>query len=128
MTHSTTSERLVTPTRMLSALFVFALAAAIFCWGLHSKLSLYDAPPEAQATLPLAKLLSEQERPSSEQVERRLNAAPTPHIIVQAVISDLLVQPDRVPRCEREQRSVPTPVAFSFSGPSQLRPPPTYSA
>ena len=43
---------------------ILLLALAVFGWGLHSKLSLYKLRARASETLPVAKLLSERERPT----------------------------------------------------------------
>jgi hypothetical protein len=40
------------------------LGLAVFCWGLHSKLSLYQSA-SAQRGVPVAKILSEKERPTA---------------------------------------------------------------
>ena len=43
---------------------ILLLALAVFGWGLHSKLSLYHVRAGASEAVPIAKLLSERERPS----------------------------------------------------------------
>ena len=44
--------------------FVLMLAIAVFSWGLHYKMSLY-CPKATQSNVPVAKLLSQKERPVS---------------------------------------------------------------
>jgi hypothetical protein len=45
------------------AVSILLLAFAVFGWGLHSKLSLYHIRARASEATPIAKLLSERERP-----------------------------------------------------------------
>lgn len=101
--------------------YVFLLALSVFGWGLHSKLSLYESNTGSQASTPIAKLLSEQER-APEYQTRQIDAKPVQlHIVVPYVAP--------APRPVEHSalwRDVPTvkPVAFAFDGPSLLRPPP----
>jgi hypothetical protein len=113
--------------RVCSGFFVFLLAVALFGWGLHSKLSLYDAHREAQASVPIAKLLSEQERPSAHQ-SLRLHAPPMEMQAVVLVFIPAAIPPVPSQFGERQDERAATPVAFSFSGPSLLRPPPARAA
>ena len=102
---------------------VFVLALSIFGWGLHSKLSLYSHVTEAQASAPIAKLLSEQERPSDHQTQI---AHPEP-VTLDAVVTSVALAylPSSVKRLRSLENVSPVrPVAFSFDGPSSLRPPP----
>jgi hypothetical protein len=46
------------------------LAAAVFLWGLEYKCSLYPAPSRLPHSVPVAKLLSERERPVKVQAVR----------------------------------------------------------
>ena len=67
--------------RKYSALaLVAALSCAVFLWGLQSKLALYH-PAGVHAGLPIAKLLTQKERPlSSARVERvLLSSQPFPN-------------------------------------------------
>lgn len=116
------------PTRLLSVFFMLLLGTAIFSWGLHSKLSLYEAPPVTQATLPIAKLLSEQERPTADQMERQLHAPPPAPTEVQILFSGISIQPTPNAPNVREEEHVAVPLVFCFSGPSLLRPPPVHAA
>ena len=107
-----------------SGCFIFVLALSVFGWGLHSKLSLYDMNHEARVATPIAKLLSEQERPPSCQTQHRAESNPVQlHVVafyVAAVAIPLSTERFRLERTV----SWPKPVAFSFDGPSLLRPPP----
>jgi hypothetical protein len=101
--------------------YVFLLALSIFGWGLHSKLSLYECNTSSQASTPIAKLLSEQERAPEHQT-RHIDAKPVQlHIVVLYV-----TPPPRSVELSAFWRDVPIvkPVAFAFDGPSLLRPPP----
>ena len=101
--------------------YVFLLALSVFGWGLHSKLSLYELNTASQASTPIAKLLSERERAPDRQT-RHVDAKPVQlHIVVLYVAS-----PPRQEDLFGVRRDVATvkPLAFSFDGPSLLRPPP----
>lgn len=56
------------------AMFILALAIAVFAWGLRSKLSLYREAGPTAAHTPVAKLLSNRERPADTvvQIERAI--------------------------------------------------------
>jgi hypothetical protein len=101
--------------------YVLLLALSVFGWGLHSKLSLYEFHTESQATAPSAKLLSEQERASDYDVQR-VDARPVDLRIVLYVVP--LPRPVEFFERGRDVLTV-KPVAFSFDGPSLLRPPPS---
>ncbi|HZD75688.1 MAG TPA: hypothetical protein VE218_01705 [Acidobacteriaceae bacterium] len=108
-----------------SGCFIFVLALSVFGWGLHSKLSLYDMNHEARVATPIAKLLSEQERPPSCQTQH-IRAESNP---VQLHVVAFYVAAAAIPLSTEQfrlERSVtwPKAVAFSFDGPSLLRPPP----
>lgn len=49
----------------LALMGILCLACAVFGWGLHYKMSLYGAPGTRSASVPHAKLLSQEERPAS---------------------------------------------------------------
>jgi hypothetical protein len=110
---------------VLSGCFIFVLAFSVFGWGLHSKLSLYETHHEARVAPPIAKLLSEQERPPSYQAQH-IRAQSSP---VQLHVVAFYIAVAATPVSTEQfwlQRNVPPliPVAFSFDGPSLLRPPP----
>jgi hypothetical protein len=52
-------------THTLRATGILIVALAVFGWGLHYKLSLYDSPGDHSAAVPHAKLLSQKERPAA---------------------------------------------------------------
>lgn len=54
-------------TLALPMLGAMVLAAAVFVWGSQYKCSLYHRHPEKHARIPVAKLLSERERPVAAQ-------------------------------------------------------------
>ncbi|MDX6457102.1 MAG: hypothetical protein QOE55_799 [Acidobacteriaceae bacterium] len=100
--------------------YVFFLALCVFGWGLHSKLSLYESNTAAQASTPIAKLLSEQERAPDHQ-SQHAQLKPVQLFVIYAAISP---RPVEIYRPWRDVLHV-KPVAFSFDGPSLLRPPPS---
>ena len=108
-----------------SGCFIFVLALSVFGWGLHSKLSLYDMSHEAQVAVPIAKLLSEQERPPSHQTQHiRAESLPVQlHVVAFYVAAAAIPSSTEQSWLERSV-SRPTALAFSFDGPSLLRPPP----
>lgn len=101
---------------------VLLLALSVFGWGLNSKVSLYDVSAAGQVSPPLAKLLSEQERPSSLQAQQSV----MPSLVESAVLSGAAsATPVPVTRLRPVRQVEPVePMAFSFDGPSLLRPPP----
>jgi hypothetical protein len=101
--------------------YVFLLALSVFGWGLHSKLSLYECNTGSQASTPIAKLLSEQERAP----EHQTGHVDTRPVQLQIVVLHVAPAPRPV-ELSALWRDVPTvkPVAFAFDGPSLLRPPP----
>ncbi len=56
-------------------LVMLLLSLAVFSWGLHYKLSLYNAPARSSAPQVAAKLLSQQER-ATPQVQQLTNVEP----------------------------------------------------
>jgi len=102
--------------------YVFLLALSVFGWGLHSKLSLYDSNTGTQASVPIAKLLSEQERPSDHQSQH----ADLKPVQLRALDIFAAASPRPVGSFRPWRDALPVkPVAFSFDGPSLLRPPPS---
>ena len=105
--------------RSFMGCYVLLLALSVFGWGLHSKLSLYECNAGEQPSTPIAKLLSEQERAPHHQ-SQHAQLKPVELLVIYAAISPRPVETFR-PR--RDVLPV-KPVAFSFDGPSLLRPPP----
>jgi hypothetical protein len=52
-------------TYALRAVGILIVALAVFGWGLHYKMSLYDSPSSHSTAVPHAKLLSQKERPAA---------------------------------------------------------------
>ena len=61
-------------TLTLSVIATVVLAAAVFVWGSEYKCSLYHRHPEEHTRVPIAKLLSERERPAAENPAASLHA------------------------------------------------------
>jgi hypothetical protein len=70
--------RITSPNRRVSvftALATLFLAFTVFSWGTGYKLSLYDPPGSPSTVIPVAKLLSQKERPSAAKSDAQLNTA-----------------------------------------------------
>ncbi len=104
---------------------ILLLALAVFGWGLHSKLSLYHVRAGASEAVPIAKLLSERERPSDTAEHCDLNHDDL-HAVALALSVALVPRPAKqiiviAPRRE----SLPLPSrTLALKGPSLRRPPP----
>jgi hypothetical protein len=108
---------------------VLLLALAVFGWGLHSKLSLYHIRARASETAPIAKLLSERERPTDTALHSTVNHADL-HRAALAVTVVLMPQPPRDVRQIRPRRDAPpvAPRTLALRGPALRRPPPSFAA
>jgi hypothetical protein len=109
--------------RVLPAgIFVIVLALAVFGWGLHSKLSLYHVSAQSSAHAPVAKLLSQRERPSDRLEQIALSSA-DPYMVVFAATALLLL---RAAEAKPSPRALAPPPErlVTPQGPSLLRPPP----
>jgi hypothetical protein len=108
---------------------ILLLALAVFGWGLHSKLSLYHIRTRTVETAPIAKLLSERERPADTAQHRNLNHANL-HAAVLASTVVLLPEPPEDVRQIRPRRDAPPPSSrtLALKGPSLRRPPPSLVA
>jgi hypothetical protein len=105
---------------------ILLLALAVFGWGLHSKLSLYHVRARASEVAPVAKLLSERERPADTAQHCDLNHGDL-HAVALAVSLVLIPRPakdvrEAAPRGDAPPLPVP---AFALKGPSLRRPPPS---
>ncbi|HEX6496319.1 MAG TPA: hypothetical protein VF018_12590 [Acidobacteriaceae bacterium] len=104
---------------------ILLLALAVFGWGLHSKLSLYHVRAHASETAPIAKLLSERERPTDTAQHAAVNHADLHRApLASAVV--LLPQSSENTRPARPRSETP-PLAsrtLAIKGPSLRRPPP----
>jgi hypothetical protein len=108
---------------------ILLLAFAVFGWGLHSKLSLYHVRARASETAPIAKLLSERERPADMAQQSTVNHADLHRAALASTVA-LLLQPPQNLRPIRPRSEAP-PVAsrtLVIKGPSLRRPPPAYAA
>ena len=107
-----------------ASIFVFVLAFAVFGWGLHSKLSLYRVSAQNSAQPPVAKLLSQRERPNDRLEQIALNPADL-HMAVLAA-SVLLLPRSMAAKPLRRRDLSPFPQRrIALQGPSLLRPPPS---
>jgi hypothetical protein len=102
--------------------FVFVLALAVFGWGLHSKLSLYRVTAATHTHAPVAKLLSQRERPHDGLEQIAVGPADL-HLVVFAA-SALLLPRLIDPKLSRRDLSPPPQRLIVLKGPSLLRPPP----
>lgn len=108
---------------------ILLLAVAVFGWGLHSKLSLYHIRARASGNPPIAKLLSERERPTDTAQRCTVNHADL-HAVTLASAVGLLQEPAKNVRPVRPRSDTP-PLAFralALKGPSLRRPPPSLVA
>jgi hypothetical protein len=105
---------------------ILLLAFAVFGWGLHSKLSLYHVRTGASETVPIAKLLSERERPSDTTQHCDSNPCDL-HAAALAVSVALMPRPAQqtgVAPPRRESPPLPSRT-LALKGPSLRRPPPS---
>jgi hypothetical protein len=106
-----------------ASIFVFVLALAVFGWGLHSKLSLYRVSAQTSAQAPVAKLLSQRERPTN-RLEQVAVAPADLHMVV--FVASVLLTPRSIEsKPLRRDRSAPPRQWIPLQGPSLLRPPPS---
>jgi hypothetical protein len=104
---------------------VLLLAFAVFGWGLHSKLSLYHIRARDCETAPIAKLLSERERPADAAQHCYIDHADL--LVTASPVSILLMPPsDNGLRTKPRRDDAPPPPSrtVTFKGPSLRRPPP----
>ena len=108
---------------------ILLLAFAVFGWGLHSKLSLYHVRARASETAPIAKLLSERERPTDTAQHSTVHHADL-HRAALASAVVLLLQPAENAHPIRPPSEVPplSSRTLAIKGPSLRRPPPAYAA
>jgi hypothetical protein len=102
---------------------VLLLALAVFGWGLHSKLSLYHVRARDSETAPIAKLLSERERPAdaaqncyAEHADLFVPASPVSIILMPSSEHSI-----RAKRPREEAPPLPSR-AITFKGSSLRRP------
>ena len=104
----------------------YLCALAVFGWGLHSKLSLYHVRAGASEAVPIAKLLSERERPSDTAEHCDLNPGDL-HAVALALSVALIPQPAKqIVVAAPRRESLPQPSrTLALKGPSLRRPPPS---
>ena len=111
---------------VLLPLGLLMLSLAVFGWGLQYKLSLYQGKDSISHQAPVAKLLSQKERPASGQALSHPVDLPTwPIVLIVAVVVALCPAAERylgVGIRERYQDSLPPCLQAIF-----LRPPPVVS-
>jgi hypothetical protein len=108
---------------------ILLLALAVFGWGLHSKLSLYHIRARTSETTPIAKLLSERERPTDMAQHSDVNHAYLHRAALAGVIVLMPEAPQDVRRI-RPRRDAPPAASrtFALKGPALRRPPPSFPA
>jgi hypothetical protein len=108
---------------------ILLLALAVFGWGLHSKLSLYHIRARTSETAPIAKLLSERERPVDTAQHSDVNHAGL-HRVALASLILLIPEPPQDVRQIRPRRDAPPAASptFAIKGPALRRPPPSFAA
>jgi hypothetical protein len=107
------------------AVSILLLALAVFGWGLHSKLSLYHL--RAPETTPIAKLLSERERPTDAAQHCDLNQGDL-HVVALAASAILIPRPVKPARVLPQRVDAPPLRTLALKGPSLRRPPPLLAA
>jgi hypothetical protein len=110
------------------AVSILLLALAVFGWGLHSKLSLYHIRARTSETAPIAKLLSERERPVDMAQHSDVNHADLHRMALVPLV--LIPEPPQDLRQIRPRRDAPPAASptFALKGPALRRPPPSFAA
>jgi hypothetical protein len=129
MTHCDKRDLDACETHFAIGVSILLLALAVFGWGLHSKLSLYHARTNASQTAPIAKLLSERERPTDTTHSGNVNHTDL-HAVALASTIVLLSLPAQDVRAIWPRRDVPPAASRTLAckGPSLRRPPPSLVA
>jgi hypothetical protein len=130
MSHSKNSALRSGESRFVIGVSVLLLAFAVFGWGLHSKLSLYHIGARASETAPIAKLLSERERPAD--AAQRCYTDHGDLFVTSPPVSILLMPSfDDGIRAKQPREDAPQPLpsrSVTYKGPSLRRPPPSLVA
>jgi len=118
-------------TYTIRAVGILIVAFAVFGWGLHYKMSLYDSPSSHSTAVPHAKLLSQKERPAAStdagsirlQSQRQPPSIFYPRVVLSANLTGLPIAAPRWTQTwptvwNARQRQIATTNFFSF------RPPP----
>ena len=115
-------------TLLLMTASIAMLAAAVFCWGLQYKCSLYPSPHHPSAKIPAAKLLTENERVRDDASSQpRQLTSPAPLLLISS-----LCFAGYAARVRIRHTRIPLPLRMVFASPQSssfihfsLRPPPT---
>jgi hypothetical protein len=127
MSHSENSALRSRQSHFVIGVSVLLLALAVVGWGLHSKLSLYHIRARDSETTPIAKLLSERERPADASQHCYANDADL--LVPPPPVSILLMPPaeDGIRAKQPRENAPPLPSrTVTFKGPSLRRPPPSF--
>lgn len=126
MTHCPNHELDTREGHFAIGLSILLLALAVFGWGLHSKLSLYHLRAPASEVTPIAKLLSERERPADTAQHCDLNHGDL-HAVALAASVVLVPRPEKDTREAAPRRDAPplSSSTLALKGPSLRRPPPS---
>jgi hypothetical protein len=129
MTHHDKRELNGYKGRFTIGVSILLLALAVFGWGLHSKLSLYHVRARTSETTPIAKLLSERERPTDTAQHSDVNHADL-HRVALASLIVLMPEPPQDVRQIRPRTDAPPAVSrtLALKGPALRRPPPSFGA
>jgi hypothetical protein len=128
MTHYDKRELNGCEGRFAIGVSILLLALAVFGWGLHSKLSLYHIRARTSETAPIAKLLSERERPADTAQHSDVNHADLHRAALAVVV--LMPEPSQDVRRIRPRRDAPPAASrtLALKGPALRRPPPSLGA
>lgn len=130
MSHSENSALRSRQSHFVIGVSVLLLALAVIGWGLHSKLSLYHVRARDSETVPIAKLLSERERPADAAQHCYANDADL--LVTPSPVSILLMPAFDDGSCAKQPREIePQPLpsrTVTYKGPSLRRPPPSLVA
>jgi hypothetical protein len=129
MNHTENSASQCRQSHFVIGVSVLLLALAVIGWGLHSKLSLYHIRARDSETAPIAKLLSERERPVDAAQHCYADDA---DLLVPAPPVSILLMPSSEDGIRAKQPREHAPLLPSrtviFKGPSLRRPPPSLVA
>ena len=110
-------------TYALRAVGILIVALAVFGWGLHYKMSLYDSPNSHSTAVPHAKLLSQKERPAASTEAGLIRLESQRQVVPAAIVTGSAIAAPRWMQIRptvwnARQRQIATTSFFSF------RPPP----
>lgn len=121
-------------TNTLRVVGFLIVALAVFGWGLHYKMSLYDSPGTRSTAIPHAKLLSQKERPAAwtdvgsirQEAQRQPSSIFYMQVVLAAIVIGLPIAAARWMRIwptvwNVRRRQIATTNFFSFRPPPFLR-------